>query len=114
MKKVIHLFILSFIFSALPLIVQAQNEHYIGAQIFIEPGQTPEQIESWFRLLHENGMNVCRIRMFEVYMKDRKEGHVLQKDCGKKSRNRVFRMFDSEMITILIYFHQKQFRNLKT
>jgi hypothetical protein len=42
-----------------------------------------------------------------------KAGHVLQKDCGKKSRNRAFRMSDSEVITIMIYFHLKQFRNLK-
>lgn len=41
----------------------------IGAQVFIEPGQKPEQIESWFRILHENGMTVCRIRMFEEYMR---------------------------------------------
>ena len=42
-----------------------------------------------------------------------REGHILQKDFGKKSRNRAFRMSDSEIITIMIYFHLKQFRNLK-
>jgi hypothetical protein len=42
-----------------------------------------------------------------------KEGHILQKDCDKKSRKRQFRMSDSEVITIMIYFHLKQFRNLK-
>jgi hypothetical protein len=41
------------------------------------------------------------------------EGHILQKDYGKKSRNRSFRMSDSEVITIMIYFHLGQFRNLK-
>lgn len=41
---------------------------FFGAQIFIEPGQTQAQIESWFKTLSENGMNVCRIRMFESYM----------------------------------------------
>ena len=39
-----------------------------GAQIFIEPGQTPEDIDTWFRLLKENGMKTTRIRMFESYM----------------------------------------------
>ena len=42
-----------------------------------------------------------------------KEGHILTKESSKKSRNRAFRMSDSEVITILIYFHMKQFRNLK-
>lgn len=53
----------------------AQNEQlkkdaipFFGAQIFIEPGQTQPQIESWFKTLSENGMTVCRIRMFESYM----------------------------------------------
>ncbi|MHA7111665.1 beta-galactosidase trimerization domain-containing protein [Sunxiuqinia elliptica] len=41
----------------------------IGAQVFIEPGQTPEEIDKWFRILKENGMPLCRIRMFESYMK---------------------------------------------
>lgn len=39
-----------------------------GAQIFIEPGQSPEDIDTWFRMLKENGMKTTRIRMFESYM----------------------------------------------
>lgn len=41
----------------------------IGAQIFIEPGQKAEDVDLWFRRLNENGMRVCRIRMFEDYMR---------------------------------------------
>ncbi|MDR2138949.1 MAG: transposase, partial [Tannerella sp.] len=40
-------------------------------------------------------------------------GHTLQKDSGKRSRNRKFTLSDSEAVTILILFHLKQFRNLK-
>lgn len=40
----------------------------IGAEIFIEPGQKPKEIDIWFKKLHECGMNVTRIRMFENYM----------------------------------------------
>lgn len=40
----------------------------IGAQVFIEPGQSPEQVERWFQLLAEKKMTVCRIRMFESHM----------------------------------------------
>ncbi len=43
---------------------------FIGAQVFIEPGQTKEDIDTWFRMLKENNMSVCRIRMFESYMRD--------------------------------------------
>ena len=42
---------------------------FIGAQVFIEPGQTPDEIDTWFRLLKENNFTVCRIRMFESYMR---------------------------------------------
>jgi len=49
--------------------ISVHAETYIGAQIIIEPGQSPEQIETWFRLLNENGMNVCRIQMIENFMK---------------------------------------------
>ena len=41
---------------------------FIGAQVFIEPGQTPEQIDRWFTLMEQNMMTVCRIRMFQQYM----------------------------------------------
>jgi len=42
-----------------------------------------------------------------------KSGHVLTKDNGKRHRNRSFNLHDSEVITILIFFHAGQFRNLK-
>lgn len=42
---------------------------FIGAQVFIEPGQTPQDIDNWFRVLNESHFTVCRIRMFESYMK---------------------------------------------
>ncbi|RYU89214.1 beta-galactosidase [Mucilaginibacter terrigena] len=40
----------------------------IGAEVFIEPGQTPEEIDLWFRRLQDAGMTVTRIRLFETYM----------------------------------------------
>lgn len=53
-----------------PVMAQVnQNEvPMIGAEIFIEPGQTPAEIDTWFRLLKESGMSITRIRMFESYM----------------------------------------------
>src|SRR5882757_6151917 len=41
---------------------------FVGAEVFIEPGQTPQQIDHWFSVLKESGMDYCRIRMFESYM----------------------------------------------
>jgi beta-galactosidase len=41
----------------------------IGAEVFIEPGQTPEEIDLWFRRLQEAGMTVTRIRLFESYIR---------------------------------------------
>ncbi|NLR93962.1 beta-galactosidase trimerization domain-containing protein [Flammeovirga agarivorans] len=43
---------------------------FVGGQVFIEPGQTKEEIRTWFKILKDHDMNVCRIRMFETYMKD--------------------------------------------
>ncbi|MBO4633935.1 MAG: beta-galactosidase [Bacteroidales bacterium] len=40
----------------------------IGAQVFIEPGQSDAEVDGWFRTLRENGMDVCRIRLFEEYI----------------------------------------------
>lgn len=42
---------------------------FVGAQVFIEPGQSPERIDGWFAALQQAGLNVCRIRMFESYMR---------------------------------------------
>ena len=41
----------------------------IGAQIIVEPWQSPEDVDTWFRTMSENGMTICRIRMFEQYMR---------------------------------------------
>lgn len=50
--------------------VSAQNNDVpeIGAEVFIEPGQSPADIDTWFKILKENHMTVTRIRMFETYM----------------------------------------------
>ncbi len=57
-----------------PMLVTAQKTFLpsIGAQVFIEPGQSETQIENWFKILNENGFTSCRIRMFESYMTDEK------------------------------------------
>lgn len=42
---------------------------FVGAQIFVEPGQSPEHVDSFFQTLEENSFSACRIRMFESYMR---------------------------------------------
>lgn len=49
--------------------MQKNSAPLFGAQIFIEPGQSSGLIDSWFSTLRDNGMNACRIRMFESYMR---------------------------------------------
>ncbi|TWR30606.1 hypothetical protein FPZ43_06620 [Mucilaginibacter pallidiroseus] len=49
---------------------QQSTSLMIGAEVFIEPGQTPEEIDLWFRCLQEAGMSVTRIRLFESYMRN--------------------------------------------
>lgn len=48
--------------------VLSSDAPFTGAQVFIEPGQTAKQIDHWFSLMQQNGMSVCRIRMFQQYM----------------------------------------------
>lgn len=40
----------------------------IGAQVFIEPGQSPEDIDCFFRTLRDCSMTTARIRMFGSHM----------------------------------------------
>ncbi len=47
----------------------AQERPVLGAQVFIEPGQTAAETEHWFKTLRDNGMDICRIRMFESYIR---------------------------------------------
>ena len=42
-----------------------------------------------------------------------KKGHVLSEETSLKRRNRKFTMSDSEVITIVILFHHKNYRCLK-
>ena len=68
MKK---LLILALLLSCLGLVcfsVSGGALPVIGAQVFIEPGQSAEEVDGWFRTLQENGMEVCRIRLFEEYI----------------------------------------------
>ena len=41
------------------------------------------------------------------------EGHLLAGETSKKTRKRAFPMSDSEIITVMIMFHQSHFRGLK-
>jgi beta-galactosidase len=41
----------------------------IGAQVYIEPGQSKADISAWFALLKAQGMTVCRIRMDETHFR---------------------------------------------
>lgn len=40
-----------------------------GAEIFIEPGQNANEIEQYFKVLSETGMNLTRIRLTENFMR---------------------------------------------
>lgn len=55
----------------------------------------------------------CIVDDFCIEFEKAKSGHVIAKDSNKKSRNRKFSLSDSEVITILIFFHVGQFRHLK-
>lgn len=72
MSRYILLFTIFLFSSILNISSQIQNGQppVFGAQVFIEPGQSEAETELWFRRMKENGMKICRIRMFETYMRD--------------------------------------------
>lgn len=55
----------------------------------------------------------CNIDDFCKELSKTMKDHVVKQNNVKKLRNRVFRMTDSEVITILLLFHLGHFRNLK-
>lgn len=66
MKKIILLLALGFLCQ--PLYPQRTEYPQIGAQVFIEPGQTDKQIDGFFRILAQHGFETARIRMFGAHM----------------------------------------------
>ena len=58
-----------FLFMGLAVMKSYADIPMLGAQVVIEPGQTDAEIDAWFRIMNENGMTMCRIRMFEDYMR---------------------------------------------
>ena len=47
---------------------QSFDHPVIGAQVFVEPGQTAEDIDEFFSILERNHMRVARIRMFGAHI----------------------------------------------
>jgi beta-galactosidase len=67
-KKFVTFICLLMLLKVSPAQTSTNEVPMIGAEIFIEPGQTPQEIDTWFKRLKEADMTVTRIRMFERYM----------------------------------------------
>jgi len=66
MKKSLKVAILLFCLLAVQDYSFGQRTDFpsIGAQVFIEPGQSPQLIDSWFECLEKHQMHYARIRLF--------------------------------------------------
>ena len=62
------LFALLFFFACFLSKAQKEGVPVIGAQVFLEPGQTNEEVEKWFKILQNQKMTVCRIFLQEPHM----------------------------------------------
>jgi len=51
------------------IITTMEDFFRLGAQVFIEPGQSKDRVENWFELLAQHGMTTSRIRLFEDHIK---------------------------------------------
>lgn len=68
MKSKLILIILTLVLANFSINAQKEGLPFVGAQVFIEPGQTNEEVENWFRILQEQKMTFCRIRLHETHM----------------------------------------------
>ncbi len=67
--KLKHLFFtFTFLIASFSINAQKEGLPVIGAQVFLEPGQTNEEVENWFKILHDQKMTVCRIFLIETHM----------------------------------------------
>jgi beta-galactosidase len=68
MKLTPILFPFFFFIASFSSLAQKDGLPVIGAQVFLEPGQTNEEVENWFKILHDQKMTVCRIFLIESHM----------------------------------------------
>lgn len=63
-------YLLAILAAAFSLGLRAQTTQYpvFGAQIFVEPGQSAEEIENCFAVMEECGMKVGRVRLFGTHV----------------------------------------------
>jgi len=81
MSKVFLLTVLLALIVTIPglFVVDAAERPLLGAQVWIEPGQTPEQIDGWFRELANSHMPVARLFLMWTYL----EPHLDQWDFSE-------------------------------
>jgi beta-galactosidase len=68
MKKIIIIALL-IISGGFTIKAQKEGLPVIGAQVFLQPGQTKADIENWFKILRDNNMTVCRLFLIETQMR---------------------------------------------
>ncbi|MEI8085337.1 MAG: beta-galactosidase trimerization domain-containing protein [Paludibacter sp.] len=68
MKTKHFFFTLAFLIANISINAQKEGLPVVGTQVFIEPGQTNEEVENWFRILHDQKMTVCRVFLVEPHM----------------------------------------------
>jgi len=56
-----------------PVVAHAGERPLLGAQIWIEPGQTPDEIDGWFRELANSHMPVARLFLMWAYLEPRRD-----------------------------------------
>lgn len=68
MKKIITAVTAALLLMSASAAAQSTGHPSLGAQVFIEPGQSPEQIDSWFATLEKSGFEYARIRLFGCHL----------------------------------------------
>lgn len=67
-KKMKYTLFFLLLFAGLRAAGQRTEYPLLGAQVFVEPGQTASEIDRLFRTLAQNDMQVARIRLFGAHM----------------------------------------------
>jgi beta-galactosidase len=101
MKTKHFLFAFALLLANISIKAQKEGLPVIGAQVLFEPGQTNEEIENLFKILHDQKMTVCRIFLYEPQM------HQSDGSWDFQQYDHAFKMADKYDIKVFATFIPK-------
>ena len=100
LKNILSLVIICF--WSISMSAQKEGLPVVGAQVFLEPGQTNEEVENWFKILHDQKMTVCRVFLIENHM------HKADGSWNYGLYDHAFKMAEKYGVKVFATFYPKE------